>query len=331
MIPWEKLGANIVAALENGEQVIKLLHENPNIDLMILDIRMPVMDGLSVAKHVREQGYEAEIVLLSAHAEFSYACDALKYDIREYFLKPISRTKLNKLCEVIQSVSEEKDTNIRWRLYLRDKALQEEVKNILRRQDMQALDSLLDTESKFGQISVKKLKEYGSVLLGMLWDYCKPFVQDKDLFETHMKTFYEISDAKAMKNFLKEKFSEGMKMDNSDAKKTGVNIVALAKKYIDDNIIGHGLNSYSVASSFNLSVDYLSRVFKIAGEDSLSDYIIQAKMDKAKEIISTSAFSIRQVAEMLGYTDTSYFIRMFKKKFGITPNEFRTKYRKGED
>ena len=167
MIPWEKLGANVVAALENGEQVIKLLEENPNIDLMILDIRMPILDGLSVAKHVREHGYEAEIVLLSAHAEFSYACDALKYDIREYLLKPISRAKLNKLSEVIQSVSEEKDDDIRWRLYLRDKSLQEEVKNILSRQDMEALDTLLDTESRFGQVSVKKLKEYGAVLLGM--------------------------------------------------------------------------------------------------------------------------------------------------------------------
>ncbi|MBR5157722.1 MAG: response regulator [Clostridia bacterium] len=331
MIDWKALNANIVAALEDGEQVIELLKQNDKIDLVILDICMPYMDGLTVAKYIRENSYAAEIVLLSAHADFDYAREALRYDIKEYILKPISRAKLKLLSDVIKSVAEEKEEGIKWRLYLRGTELAEETKNALRYQDMQAIEKLLDTESRFGAIGVKKIKEYYSVLMGLFWDYYKNSVADRSMLENQMKAFYEISDIKNMKNFLKEKFSLGIHTDDTDAKKTGVNIVSLAKEYINDNVIGSELSSYSVASHFNLSVDYLSRLFKNAGEDSLSDCIIQAKINRAKDIIANSSHSIRRIAEILGYTDTSYFIRIFKKKIGVTPKEFRMQLNKREE
>ena len=114
MIDWNGLNARVVAVAEDGEQAVNLLRTTPDVDLIILDICMPYLDGLSVAKFIRDIEYETEIILLSAHAEFEYAREALKYDIREYIIKPINRAKLDQLSDVIKKVSSRKTDDISW-------------------------------------------------------------------------------------------------------------------------------------------------------------------------------------------------------------------------
>ena len=331
MIEWQALGANVVAVAEDGEQVVQFLEQYHGIDLVILDICMPYMDGLSVAKYIREKAFDTEIVLLSAHAEFDYAREALKYDIREYILKPINCAKLDLLSETIKSVAEDKEKNIKWRVYLRGTELADEVKKVLHSRDINAIEKLLDIEKKFGQISVEKIKEYYSVLLEMLLKYYKSAFKETEELEMQMQTFYKISDAKSAKEFLAEKFNECISVLELEDGKNGTDIVTLAKRYIDENVFGSNISSFGVASHFNLSVDHLSRLFKNSGEGSLSDYIIQIKIERAKDILSNSSHSIRRVAELLGYTDSNYFVKLFKKRTGMTPKEYRINTRAGRN
>lgn len=324
MIDWSKLGANVIAAVEDGEQVIELMGQCSNVDLIILDICMPHMDGLSVAKYIRENECETEIILLSAHAEFEYAREALRYNVREYITKPINRTKLNQLTKAIEAVAVEKGQSISWRLYLHGAELREQVTSALRHRNSNALVEMFDIEQKFTHLGVKDIKEYFLVLLGHIREYYKSADKDTEFWEKCIKLFYEISEVKAMKTFLKESIESVMLGDGQNDGKSGTGIVTIAKEYINSNILSPDLHSYSVASHLNLSVDHLSRLFKAAGESSLSDYIIEAKLNKAKDIITSSTHSIRQVAQILGYTDPNYFVRVFKKKTGVTPTEFRT-------
>ena len=331
MIEWQALGANIVAVAEDGEQVVQFLEQYHGIDLVILDICMPYMDGLSVAKYIREKAFDTEIVLLSAHAEFDYAREALKYDIREYILKPINCAKLDLLSATIKAVAEEKEKNIKWRVFLRGTELADEVKEALNNRDIKAIEKILDIENKFGQISVEKIKEYYYVLLEMLLKYFKSIFKETEELEREMQAFYKISDAKSAKEFLIEKFNECISVLELEEGKNGTDIVTLAKRYIDENVFSSNISSFGVASHFNLSVDHLSRLFKNSGEGSLSDYIIHIKIERAKDILSNSSHSIRRVAELLGYTDSNYFVKLFKKRTGMTPKEYRINIRAGRN
>lgn len=331
MIAWEEIGANVVAAAEDGEQVVQLLSQYPNVDLIILDICMPYMDGLSVAKHIRENEYETEIVLLSAHAEFDYAREALKYGIREYIIKPINRSKLNQLSEIVKTVSKEKEETVRWRMYLHGTELQENVKNAVRHKDSNAAKKVLDIEQRFGFLSVSRIKEYCSVVFGYMREYFNGSSKDAELIENRIKLFCQISDAKAMKNCLEEAIEFLLTFDDKDSGRSSAGIVVAAKQYIDANILSSDMCSSNVAGHLNLSVDHLSRLFRSVGEDSLSDYIIKSKMDKAKSFITGTTYSIRQVAKILGYTDPNYFVKIFKKKIGVTPTEYRTLSKKREE
>lgn len=77
----------------NGKEAADLLPQF-HIDLIISDIRMPVMDGLELAKINQEQKVPAHMILLSGYEDFRYAKSALKYGVSDYLLKPLNREEL---------------------------------------------------------------------------------------------------------------------------------------------------------------------------------------------------------------------------------------------
>ena len=92
-IPWEELGIETVFTAQNGSDALSLL-EAYHIDLLISDIRMPGMDGLTLLKHVRAVYPNIRCILLSAYGEFEYARTALTLGIENYLLKPLSVEEL---------------------------------------------------------------------------------------------------------------------------------------------------------------------------------------------------------------------------------------------
>ncbi len=95
-ISWDKLGISIVGKALNGKSGIDtILKYKP--DIVIVDIRMPLMDGLSMIQELLERDITPFFIIYSGFADFNYAKRAIKYGVSEYILKPslpedISRT-----------------------------------------------------------------------------------------------------------------------------------------------------------------------------------------------------------------------------------------------
>jgi len=86
-------GFKIVGEAANGKEGLELARiERP--DIIITDIRMPVMNGIDMISGIRGQFSDIDIYILSGYEEFEYAKQALKYRVTDYLLKPISRIEL---------------------------------------------------------------------------------------------------------------------------------------------------------------------------------------------------------------------------------------------
>lgn len=72
-----------------------------------------------------------------------------------------------------------------------------------------------------------------------------------------------------------------------------------------------------------LSPSYFSRTFRKTMDENFVSYVNRIKVEKAVEMLKTGNKSINTIAEMLGYTDASYFIKVFKRYTGTTPLAFR--------
>ncbi len=77
-----------------------------------------------------------------------------------------------------------------------------------------------------------------------------------------------------------------------------------------------------LAALFNYSVRYLSRTFKQATGYSPIEYLIRLRIEKAKELLETTNATIKEVAELVGYNDSFYFNRIFKKHTGVSPGHY---------
>lgn len=91
---WEKAGFNVVGDAENGIEALELL-ETLEPDLILTDIKMPLMTGLELASRVREIRPATKLVILSGYDDFEYAQEAFKYNVIRYLLKPISASELS--------------------------------------------------------------------------------------------------------------------------------------------------------------------------------------------------------------------------------------------
>lgn len=97
------------------------------------------------------------------------------------------------------------------------------------------------------------------------------------------------------------------------------------KQYIERNLT-RSLGLVTIATDLYYSPNYLNYVFKLETGETISDYIIRRKIEKAKELLSDPRAKAFEISQILGYSHPSYFGNVFKKYTGLTPNEYRERY-----
>jgi two-component system response regulator YesN len=111
----------------------------------------------------------------------------------------------------------------------------------------------------------------------------------------------------------------------ADRSKDTSAIISKIQSFIQDNI-HQELSRDDIANSVYRNPAYLSRLFRKETGRSLSDYIVQVKIEKAKGMLKETNDKISNIAEGLGYVHFSYFAKLFKKVAGLTPQEYRKKH-----
>jgi YesN/AraC family two-component response regulator len=111
-IPWEQYGFQLVGEAGDGEMALPMIRKLKP-DLLITDIKMPFMDGLSLSEIVKEEFPKIKIIIISGYDDFEYARQAIKAGVDQYLLKPITRTTLRgvllEMKEKIEQGMEQKD------------------------------------------------------------------------------------------------------------------------------------------------------------------------------------------------------------------------------
>lgn len=85
----------IVGEFDSGAQVLDYLNRTDgDVDILITDIRMMDIDGLETSRCIMEKKYRTQVILVSGYAEFSYAKQAIQYQVKDYLTKPIEQAAL---------------------------------------------------------------------------------------------------------------------------------------------------------------------------------------------------------------------------------------------
>lgn len=94
---WERLGFEVIGYAQNGEEALEMAEGGMIPDVVMTDIKMPFMDGLTLSRRLKEIYAGVKIIIFSGFDEFEYAREAIKIEVEEYILKPM---KLEELTQV---------------------------------------------------------------------------------------------------------------------------------------------------------------------------------------------------------------------------------------
>ena len=111
-INWERENIVIVGEADNGEKTINMVAELKP-DLLLLDINMPIMNGIEVLKELKRRKDECKVIVLSCHDEFEYVKEAMRYGAVDYILKHKIEPEsiINILKEVKETIKAERNKN----------------------------------------------------------------------------------------------------------------------------------------------------------------------------------------------------------------------------
>ena len=203
----------------NGKQAAQIGDET-EINIALLDIEMPGMNGIELAKLLREKNPDCIIIFITAYDRFDYAIEAMHIKAFDYLLKPWKEEKLTGL------ISE----------------------------------------------AISSIKEISS--------------------------------------------DDGKSENLQDSQKS------IIKKYIKENY-KRDISAGDVAGILGYSDVYFSKIFKQLFDDTFINYLTNLRIEKAKVLLKDVSFNIKEVGASVGYTDSNYFTKVFKRAVGMSPSEYR--------
>jgi two-component system response regulator YesN len=146
-IEWDNLGLEISGEAHNGTEAMNLIASSPP-HILITDIRMPGMDGISLIKAIREQDLNIKIIIVSGFSDYKFLKEAIRLGVDSYLLKPIDTdeliSNLNNLINVIQEELQRSSRLYKGLELLRTNTLNRLVTNEIGRSEFDEKASFLD-------------------------------------------------------------------------------------------------------------------------------------------------------------------------------------------
>jgi len=105
-VDWEEEGFHIVGEASNGKETLELLNRM-DVDIVITDVRMPIMDGIEFVKQCNQYFPHVKVIVLSGYSDFEYVRSSLVEGVKDYLLKPVAPDEIVDALKRIRSEVEE--------------------------------------------------------------------------------------------------------------------------------------------------------------------------------------------------------------------------------
>ncbi len=334
LIPWSELDAQVIGVAGNGKEAFDFIMENQP-DVVITDVRMPIMDGLELCRKIHETMPHIFTIILSAYDDFSYAKEAIQYGVTDYVLKPIDYDKIHALTEKIRYISQRRQTSKSLYSMIYDPHLKGKIFETLKNGDMEAVEALFENSIGEAKTADNELVnnwflKLFTLLLEFTDDIGFRFQKIGVTKEEAWSKLMAMNNLEEMNKYIKELYLltvtsiQERRDSRSDA------LVEAVKKMIAERYSDLNLTVNTIADEIHVTPNYISTVFYQKTGEHISSSITELRINKAKMLLKNPGISIHQAAVQCGYLNAHYFSRVFKKAAGLTPSQYRNLQVDGE-
>lgn len=172
---------------------------------------------------------------------------------------------------------------------------------------------------------------YGQVMFGNLFAQATRCVADEgvyisEIFADPMEEYRAIYNSQNLRQAMDGlRRLLGVMADSLSANRSGGARMQIrkAKRYIDNHLGDCGLSLLRVAEEFSMSPGYFSTEFHKQLGYTFTEYLTMARIQRASELLSHSSLHVYEVAQAVGYENTTYFSTLFKRRYGVSPRQYR--------
>lgn len=303
-------------------------------DIIIMDINMPVCNGLIAAKNIKEILDTSIIILNTAYSEFEYAKKAIDYNLDSYLLKPACEDDiLNTIenCIIRRSIVSNIplkaafSLNVNYPFVVIDKINNSIMNQNLTDFRLNTVNYLNFIKSQIDDLNQYKLNIVNSVFSILV--HLKKVLPDNlfMLFDSEQYT-YRIMTSRhlcSVVDLIDDLLNKILCVLDTD-QIYKMNISDMIKKHIDENFHNE-INLEILSSKFHYSTSYLSRIFHQQQGITINNYINKIRIDNSVTLIRNSDLSIKEIALSCGFVNIPHFNRIFKNITGQTPMELRNR------
>lgn len=321
-IELESLHKIIATELENstiheastGRKAMALIDSLPHIDMILVDINIPLPNGIQVIGHLRQTHRDTKVVVITANDDFELMRAMINLKIDDYLLKPVKPSTLIETMKKYLSIDAQQLKS--------DSQFKKQVQQLL-----EAGQPALWSDFMLDHLCAAP-SSFLANILNWLVHYSESHIND-DAITTPLKNWHKNLAAVPVtpKNYLKQlksllRLSLQILQARQQRLDESPSFVLRAQNYIEERLFERVTLDETAAYAF-VSPCYLSRVFKQETKQSFSAYITSRKLRIAEALLKNSDLSIGAIALELGYQDANYFCRIFKRHTNLAPSDYR--------
>lgn len=283
--------------------------------LVITDIQLPDADGLELIHRIREMKLPVVSIIVSGHDNFPYAQNAIRLQVSEYLLKPISERELHsaisRSISRLEAFAEPNQILLDIQMFV-DRMPEYHSIQLFERAD-RIIDAILGGRTLEQGVKISYLR----IFIGKLAEYIKaiyPAFREVGLPD-------EVNENQVRPK-LHDLLHEWIRRYPQFANNNMRLVIKRACEYMSKNL-QEEITLKQMADFSNLSASYFGVLFKQYTGKSFVNYFNQIRIEKAMELLRNSDQKIYEIAEHVGFASLPYFNRVFKQVSSMTPNEYR--------
>ena len=339
-IDFEKLGIELIGEAQNGGEAMAFINSGKPPDIVITDMNMPIMDGVSLMRYLQENRKDIQIIVVSGYFDFPYTRAAIRANVQDYLLKPINPRELEKAlsdcCSIVKQLRQVTIQSEGDKIHLEEKTYRfvlKETNELLKMIDYgnhAECDRYLDRF--FEKIQQEKLPEHSSqAVYRLMVSAIQRYLAESDMEIIREKEFENLqirsyTDVIYQVQKMVHTVMYRIEMKKCDRKQFLNEILAYLNEHYAENI-----RLDVIADKFHYNKEYLTTIFKKEYGMNIGEYMAKLKIEDAKRQLRYTTRNIDEIMLTLGYSDVSYFHRQFKKIEGISPGQYRKKYSQSDD
>ena len=190
------------------------------------------------------------------------------------------------------------------------------------------LENLINKTTKNSLKSIIFCKYFAMTMYMCVSDYLRKLsLNPYTILESDARTQVEMVDENTVLPYVASMFRAVISNRKNEFGKQSKSQLSEAIKYVDEHYQDSNLCLNQVAKEINISPSYLSAMFSKENKTTFVEYMTTKRMEHAKKMLLTTGEKSQTIAEQVGYKDPHYFSYIFKKTYGLSPKEFRTKER----